>query len=73
MLASLLFALHATGGAWGLTEILIAVVVIAAAIGIVTVVLPVMGVQIPAFMVRIFWILVAACVAILAIRFVMSL
>ncbi len=67
-------ALFAAGpGAWGITEIIIAVIVIAACIGILFVALRQFGVAIPGFAVQIFWICVCAFVAILAIRFVLSL
>jgi hypothetical protein len=59
--------------AWSLGEILIAIVVIAACIGIVFVALRVFGITIPGWFVQICWIVAAAVVAILAIRFVMSL
>ncbi len=58
---------------WGLVEILIAVVIIAACVGIVYVALRVFGVTIPPWVVQIFWIVVVAIVAIFAIRFVASL
>lgn len=49
------------------------VVIIAAIVGIVIVAMRVFGVQPPPWAVQIFWIVVAACVAILAIRFVANL
>ena len=58
---------------WGLTEILIAIVVFAAAIGIVYLALQYFGVEIPPVVVKIFWIVVIAFVAIVGIRFVLTL
>lgn len=57
----------------GLANILIAIIIIAAAVGILMVALKVFEVTIPEWAVKIFWIVVVACVAILAIRFVMGL
>ncbi len=58
---------------WSFGEILVAVVILAACIGIVYVAMRQFGVSIPAWAVQIFWIVVVAVVAILAIRFVLSL
>lgn len=58
---------------WGLQEILIAIVVIAAAVGLVFIALRVFGIAIPGWVVQCFWICVAAFVIIMAIRFVFSL
>lgn len=58
---------------WSLGEILIAVVILAACIGIVLVAIRAFGVQIPEWAVKIFWIVVVAVVAIFAIRLVLSL
>ena len=57
----------------GLGQLLIYVVVIAACIGIVFLALQQFGVSIPPFAVRIFWIVVCAFLAIVAIRFVLSM
>ena len=57
----------------GLGQLLIYVVVIAACIGIVFLALQQFGVSIPPFAVRIFWIVVCAVLAIVAIRFVLSM
>lgn len=59
--------------AWGLVDWLVFIVIAGACIGIVYVALRVFGVAIPDWAVKIFWIVVAACVAVLAIRFVASL
>lgn len=58
---------------WGIGDFLIAIVVIAAAVGITYIALRVFGVTIPGWLVQIFWICIAAVVAIFAIRFVLSL
>ncbi len=60
-------------GTWGIGDFLIAIVVIAAAVGITYIALRVFGVTIPGWLVQIFWICIAAVVAIFAIRFVLSL
>ena len=54
-------------------DLLIAVVILAACIGITYVALRVFGITIPEWVIKIFWIVVAAIVAIAAIRFVASL
>ena len=59
--------------AWTLEGVLIAVVVIAAAIGIVLIAVRKFGVVIPDWVVAIFWICLVAVVAVFAIRFVFSL
>ncbi len=58
---------------WGIGEILIAIIVIGACCGIVWVALNAFGVAIPPWVVRIFWIVVVAVVAIAAIRFILTL
>ncbi len=58
---------------WGVGDFLIAIVVLAACFGIAYLALQYFGVTIPAIVYRIFWIVVIAVVAILAIRFVLSL
>jgi hypothetical protein len=60
-------------GAWSLGEILIAIVVIAACVGIVMVALRTFGVSIPSWVVSIFWIVCCAFVAIFAIRLILSM
>lgn len=54
-------------------EILVLIIVVAACIGILYVALRAFGVGIPPWVVQIFWIVVVAFVAILAIRFVLTL
>jgi hypothetical protein len=61
------------GSGWSLMQIIITIIVIAACIGIMFVALRQFGVQIPPFVVTIFWIVVAAFVAIFAIRLIMSM
>jgi uncharacterized protein (DUF983 family) len=58
---------------YSLLQVLIAVVIVAGAVAIVYVVLDRMGVAIPEWVTRIFWILVVAVVAILALKFLFSL
>jgi hypothetical protein len=58
---------------WGFGQVVIAIVVIAAVLGIMWVALRQFGIAIPDFVVKIFWICVCAVVAIVAIKFVLSL
>lgn len=70
---SFLLAADLNVGGWSLGSILITIVVIAACVGIVLVALKVFGVKPPVWAVQIFWIVLVAVVAILAIKFVLSL
>jgi len=54
-------------------QLAILIVVIAAVVGIVFVALRQFGIQIPQFVITIFWIVVCAVVAIIAIKFVAEL
>jgi hypothetical protein len=60
---------------WGLNigELAILIIVIAGIVGIVFLVLREMGIAIPAFVIRIFWIVVCIFLAVLAIRFLMTM
>ncbi len=58
---------------WSMVDILVAIVIIAAAVGIMYAALNFFGITIPPVIIYIFWIVVIACVAILAIRFVASM
>lgn len=58
---------------WGLGEMLIAVVVVAACIALVYVALRHFGIAIPPFVVQCFWIVLGAIVVIFCLRFVLSL
>jgi hypothetical protein len=58
---------------WGLVDFIIAIIIIAGAVGILLVVLGVAGVQIPPWVVKIFWIVVACAVGIFAIRLLASM
>lgn len=60
-------------GGWSFGQILIAIVIIAACVAIVYVALRQFGIAIPQWVIHIFWICAVAVVAILAIRFVLSL
>lgn len=70
-----LLAQMRAGPFFGLTfgELLVAVVIVAACVGIVYVALRQFGVGVPPWVVQIFWIVVVAVVAIFAIRLVLSL
>jgi hypothetical protein len=61
------------GAGWTLGSILIAIIVLAACVGIVFVAVHAFGLNIPPWVIQIFWICVVAFVAIIAIRFVLSL
>lgn len=65
----------AAGMFWGYTfgEVAIALVVIAAILGILFYALHEFGVAVPPFFVKCLWIVLVAVIAILAIRFLMSL
>lgn len=54
-------------------EIIIAIIIIAAAVAIMYVALKQMGVAIPPWVIQIFWIVVVCIVAIIAVRIVLSL
>lgn len=58
---------------WAMGDILVAIVVIAAAVGIVYVALQQFDVKIPAFVAKIFWIVVCAVIAVTALRFILGL
>ncbi len=60
-------------GTWGIEEILIAIVIIAGAVGVTLVALRVFKVTIPEWLVKIVVICVVVVVAIMAIRFIFSL
>lgn len=71
-MSSLLAQVVVQGG-WGIGEIVIAIIVIAAVVGVLYVALSQFGVVIPPFVVKIFWIVVCAVLAVLVIRFLLSL
>lgn len=58
---------------WGLVDILILIVIIAACVALVYAALQQFGIAIPPAVTRIFWIVVIAVLVILAIKFVASL
>jgi len=58
---------------YSLIHILIVIIVVAACVGIAMVVLRQAGITVPAFIITIGWIVLAAAVGILAIRFVAGL
>ena len=58
---------------YSLGQLAIAVVIIAAVVALVYVALRQFGIQIPPWVVQVFWILVVAIVVIAAIRFVLSM
>jgi hypothetical protein len=55
---------------WSFVEILILIIIVAACIGILFIALQVFGITIPDWAIKIFWIVVVAFVAIMAIRLV---
>ena len=58
---------------WGFVDFLVLIVIIAACVAIMYVALRQFGIAIPPWVIQIFWIVVVACVAIFAIRFVATL
>lgn len=68
---SLIFGQH--GRSWGIGEIATAIIVCLAIIGIVIIISKVMGFVIPQWVWQILMIVVAAVVAIIAIRFLLTL
>ena len=63
----------AVAGAWSVGQIAVTVIVVAAIIAVVFVITKAMGVPIPPWVVTVFWICLAAFVAIFAIRFLLSM
>lgn len=61
------------GGPWTFGKVIIAIIISAACVGILYVALGVFGVAIPAWVVTIFWIVVVAMVAIIAVKFLLKL
>jgi hypothetical protein len=59
--------------AWSFGEMAIAIVILAAVVALVFVALRQFGIQIPAFVVQCFWIVLCAVVVIFAIRVVLSM
>lgn len=66
-----LFAAVAVG--WTVGEIAVALIVVLAIVAVVVVITRGMGVAIPGWLIQVFWIVVAAAVGILAVRFLLSL
>jgi hypothetical protein len=60
-------------GTWGIGEISVTIIIVAAIIAVVFVITRAMGVPIPGWVITVFWIVVAAFVAIVAIRFLLTL
>ena len=58
---------------WGIGEMAIAIVIIVAVVALVLIGCRAMGVEIPGWVVQVFWVIIIAMVIIAGIRFVMSL
>ncbi len=71
-MSELLFAI-APVATWSLVEWLVFIIVIAGAVGIAYVILKQTGVQIPAYIATVLWIILAVVVGVVAIRFLASL
>jgi hypothetical protein len=69
----MLFAQHVFMAGWGVVDLAILIVVIAAIVALVFVALRQFGVAIPAWVVQVFWILVVCFVIIFAIKLVASM
>lgn len=59
--------------AWGFVDFLVLIVIVAACIAIMYIALRQLGLTIPQWVIQVFWVVVVACVAIFAIRFVATL
>ena len=68
-----LLALFQPGQPWDLGSTLIAIVILCAAVAIAWLAIKFFGVSIPPIVVQIFWIVVICIIAIIAIRFVLTL
>lgn len=70
-----LFAqIHNGGGfEWSIQNILLAIIVIAGAVGVVLILLKVFNVQIPGWVVQIFWVVLAVVVGVFAIKLIFSM
>lgn len=66
-------ALLGAAPTYSLVEIIVGIIVLAAVIAILLVALKAFGITIPPWVVQIFWIVVVAVVAIVAIRFILTL
>lgn len=73
MNALLAQVIHGGLRAWSLGDLLIAVVILAACVGLVWIACRQFGVTIPQWAVQVFWIVVVAAVVIFAIRFLLTL
>jgi hypothetical protein len=58
---------------WTFMQWIVAIIIVAAAVGILLVVIPVLGFSIPGWVIQIAWILLVAVIAVGAIRFLMYL
>ncbi len=58
---------------WGIGEFVIAIIIVAAIIAVLFIALRQFGITIPPWVIQVFWVLVAAVVCILAVRFLLSL
>lgn len=68
-----MFALQQMFWGYGIAEVAIAIVLIAAVVALVYVALREFGVAIPAFVIRCFWILVVAFVVIFCIKLLLAM
>ena len=60
-------------GPWTFGGVIIAIIILAACLGVLYVALPAMGVMIPSWAVTIFWIVIIAFVAVAAIRLLLGM
>lgn len=60
-------------GSWGIGEVLVALIVIAAVVAIFLIAVRTMGIAIPQWVIQILWVVGVAMLAIIAIRFLLSL
>lgn len=60
-------------GSWGIGEVLVALIVIAAVVAVFLIAVRNMGIAVPQWVVQILWVVGVACLAVVAIRFLLSL
>lgn len=73
MMGALALFSYVAFGSWSLAQILIAIIIVAGCVAVTWIVLRNLGIGIPGWVVQIFWVCVLVFVAILAIKFLMSL
>jgi hypothetical protein len=70
---ALLIAQGAAGVATGIASWMIILIVVAGVIGVAIIIARAAGVSVPPYIIQIGWVVIAVCIGIVAIRFIMSL